>query len=210
MNNLFNKVKLLFQRPTVIIVMGKGKETAFSAITKVLKTHFDLGKSVLIYSIDSALSSDLKFMIKNSKMVILVATHTGQYESEKEFFSGDTEIVANIAKVLNLLGSKDRLIFNFDDETVRDLKNQGKSAMLAFGFAARADIRVSDPTLTESPNLGTNFKINFEGNIVPVWLPNLFGKEEIYAALAAAAVGEILGLNLVEISGALKLTKPEI
>jgi UDP-N-acetylmuramyl pentapeptide synthase len=39
---------------------------------------------------------------------------------------------------------------------------------------------------------------------VPIWLKNLFGKENIYAALAAAMVGEILGINLVEISNGLK------
>ncbi|MDO8559330.1 MAG: cyanophycin synthetase, partial [bacterium] len=40
--------------------------------------------------------------------------------------------------------------------------------------------------------------------IVPCWLENLFGKDNIYAALAASAVGLALGLNLVEVSQALK------
>ena len=39
---------------------------------------------------------------------------------------------------------------------------------------------------------------------MPVWLEGIFGKEQIYSALAAVCVGEILDLNLVEISQALK------
>jgi hypothetical protein len=203
-NNFFHKLRIIWQRPIVIVVTGLGRETTSLAIRQVLQNHFTIGKKVLLYSTDSPDSADFAFLVKKARMALLVATHTGQYEQEKEFFSGSAPDVAKIAKLVNLLVAKDRLVFNFDDETVRDLKNQSPTLSLAFGFAARADVRATDIVLTES---NTNFKINYQGNTVPVWLPNLFGKEEIYAALAAATVGEILDLNLVEISESLKLTK---
>jgi UDP-N-acetylmuramoyl-tripeptide--D-alanyl-D-alanine ligase len=40
--------------------------------------------------------------------------------------------------------------------------------------------------------------------VIPIWLEKLFGKEQIYSALAASAIGTILGLNLIKISQALK------
>jgi UDP-N-acetylmuramoyl-tripeptide--D-alanyl-D-alanine ligase len=40
--------------------------------------------------------------------------------------------------------------------------------------------------------------------LVPFWLEGVFGKEQIYSALTAVAVGKILGMNLVEISQNLK------
>ena len=128
----------------------------------------------------------------------------GEYHPEKEFFSGDIEETKEISRSASLLPPRSHLVLNFDDETVRDVKNQSKAHSLTFGFGMRADVRATDIVLTQFPALGTNFKINYGGNIVPVWLENLFGKENIYAALAAAAVGEVLGLNLVEISEALK------
>ncbi len=50
----------------------------------------------------------------------------------------------------------------------------------------------------------TNFKINYKGYVVPVWLDKIFGKEQVYAALTAAVAGLIYEMNLVEISQALK------
>ena len=69
-----------------------------------------------------------------------------------------------------------------------------------FGFQEEADFRASDIKI----NGGLNFKINYKGNTVPVWLEVPFNKEHVYAALATAAAGEVLDLNLVEISEALK------
>ena len=93
---------------------------------------------------------------------------------------------------------------NFDDESIRETKNNRFARSLTFGFASKADIRATDLVLTNLPNMGINFKINYQGSTVPVWLERTFGKEQIYSALAAAAAGEFLGLNLVEISEALK------
>ena len=195
--SLLNKIKFLLTKPKVVIVLGGAKETAKEAISQVLKPHFKVGKEILIIDQDS------KFFIKHSRLPILVVTHVGEYHPDKEFFAGDIAQVAEIVKLAETLPSPAYLILNFDDETVREIKNKSRAHPLTFGFGVRADIRVSDVVLAESPTLETNFKINYKGNVVPVWLKGK-EKEEIYAALAAAAVGEVLGLNLVEISEALK------
>jgi len=204
MNNTFNKIKIILTKPKAVIVAGKGKETAALAISQVLQRSFHLGKDVLVYQVDAAHVSEAEFLIKKAKSAVLVVTHAGEYETDKEFFSGEKSEIAFIDQLAQMLPEQARLVLNFDDEVVRDFKNQTKARVLNFGFGARAEIQASDVVFTQLPDLGTNFKINYEGNIVPVWLKNLFGKEHIYAALSAVAVGEILGLNLVEISDALK------
>jgi len=193
--SLLNKIKFLLTKPKVVIVLGGAKETAKEAISQVLKPHFKVGKEILIIDQDS------KFFIKHSRLPILVVTHVGEYYPDKEFFAGDIAQVAEIAKLAEMLPAHSYLILNFDDETVRELKNKSKAHPLTFGFGIRADIKASDLVLTKE---GTNFKINYQGNIVPVWLEKLFGKEQVYAGLCAAAVGQVLNLNLVEISEALK------
>lgn len=173
---------------------GSGRQAAKEAIGQVLGRHFRVGREVLLVDAEDG------FFIKNSRLPILLITHFGEHQPEREFFSGEAEQVAGVTKLAEILPNRAHLILNFDDETVREIKNKSKAHVLTFGFGARADMRVSDVS-------GTNFKINFEGNIVPVWLEGLSGKEHIYAALAAAAVGEALGLNLVEISEALRYYK---
>ena len=71
---------------------------------------------------------------------------------------------------------------------------------LTFGFQDGADFQATDIKL----NGDTNFKINYKGSIVPAWLRGIADQNQIYSALTAAAVGTILGLNLVEVSQALK------
>ena len=64
-----------------------------------------------------------------------------------------------------------------------------------------ADVTGSDFNINEE---SSNFKIDYQEKIIPIWLENLFDKEIVFAVLAATCCGVELGLNLVEISQALK------
>ena len=109
-------------------------------------------------------------------------------------------------KLWENLPQKSFIIFNYDDESEKELKNKifGNilpSNVLSFGFGEGADFRVSDINVDEK---GTNFKIINEGKTIPFWIDGLFGREQIYGALAAVCAGKIIGKNLVEISQSLK------
>jgi UDP-N-acetylmuramoyl-tripeptide--D-alanyl-D-alanine ligase len=204
MSSFLEKIKFVFKRPKMVVVAGAGRNTAREAIFEILSAHFKINKDVFICNAGDWSKNDLKFFFSKSRLPILVATHIGEYHPEKEFFTGDLKDTKEIADLAKSLPAHGWLVLNYDDETVRDIHNQSCAHPLTFGMGARADIKVSDVVLTQFPAIGTNFKINYEGKTVPVWLEGLFGRENIYAALAAAAVGETLGLNLVEISAALK------
>ncbi|PJE69193.1 hypothetical protein COU96_01060, partial [Candidatus Shapirobacteria bacterium CG10_big_fil_rev_8_21_14_0_10_38_14] len=151
-----NKLIFLLKRPKIVIVAGGAKETAKEAISQVLKTHFKVGKEILIYESDLKNTEDLKFFIKHSRLPILVVTHVGEYHPDKEFFAGDLSQITETVKLAETLPSHACLILNFDDETVREIKNKSKAHPLTFGFGIRADIKASDLVLTKE---GTNFKI---------------------------------------------------
>ncbi len=133
-------------------------------------------------------------------MPILIITHFGDIPPDKDFFAGERKDMAQIKKLAKILPHYGHLILNFDDETVREIKEETNLKEITFGFQEGADFRATDINL----NPGTNFKINYKGNTVPIWLEKIFGKEQIYSALGAAVVGTIFGLNLVEISNILK------
>jgi len=99
------------------------------------------------------------------------------------------------------LSSRECLVYNFDKEGLRKIREKApQTKLLTFGFQEGADFQASD--LRQDG--GTNFKINYQGKIVPVWLEGSPTREEIYSVLAASAIGVLLVLNLVEISQALK------
>ena len=134
--------------------------------------------------------------------------------ADKDFFAGEREKTEEIRKLAKMIPVQNWLILNFDDETVREIADVTNLKTLTFGFQQGADFQASDIKLNGrdassareagEPVLGTNFKINYKGNIVPVWMEGVFGKEQIYSALTAVCIGTILDLNLIEISQALK------
>ncbi len=215
--NIFEKIKIILKKPKVIIVTGNGRVCAKEAIQQVLKPHFSVGKEILVLESDLKNTRDLKrykFLINQSSLAVLVVTHAGDIPLEQDFFAGEREKTEEILSLAKILPSSSYLVLNFDDETVREIGDLTNLKTLTFGFQERADLRASDIKINgweansarqaREPVLGTNFKINYKGNIVPVWLERLFGKEQIYSALAGVGIGIIFDLNLVEISQALK------
>lgn len=187
--NLFKKIIFLFKRPPVIIIAGKDRVPTAKIISQFLKHQ---GLSFNIF--ESALSEEkdikkLSFLFWRSRLPVLVIT---RLESERES--------VRIRKLAEKLASRGFLILNFDDDQTRALSgNLGNC--LTFGFYKKADLQATDVYMNSGD---VNFKIDYQGNIVPFWLKNVFEKEEIYNILAAVAMGIILNINLVEISQALR------
>ena len=201
--NIFSKLKFLFKKPKVVIIVGDGRAGAKEAILQILKQYPMVGKNVFVLAAGLAEDrerKEIKQLIKNSKLPILVATHMSDISLHSTVFAGQKEgadIVRDLAKQLPRFG---RLIINLDDQTVRKIGDGLNVKESTFGFGQGAELRVTD--IHQNP--GVNFKVDYQGNLVPVWLEGVFGKEQIYSALAASAVGTVLGLNLVEISQALR------
>jgi len=201
MSNIISKLNFLIKKPKVIIVAGEGRACAAEAICKILEKF---KKEFLLFELDTEKIEEFEFFIKRSSLPILVVTHTGDIPPNKDFFAGEIEKNTEIRKLARIMPSHGYLVLNFDDETVREIKDYNPpiahSHIFTFGFQEGANFRATDIRL----NTGTNFKINYKGDIVPVWLERLFGKEQIFTALTVAAVGVIFDLNLIEASQALK------
>ncbi len=142
------------------------------------------------------------------KPIVVVVTIFGEIPANVEFFAGPKSMALQKFKILEGLPHFGYAVLNYDDETVREMKEEIKAHSLTFGFQEGADLRASDIVhhfYPDNPNsAGINFKLHFRGNIVPIWLRGVYGKPQVYAALSAVAVGLIFGLNLIEISEALK------
>ncbi len=198
--SLLNKIKFSLKKPKVIVVCGEGRKTAKEAILKVLEKKFKIGKEILVFEAENERIKKFEFFLKNSSFPILVVTHVGEIPPDEIVFAGEREKVKDIIEVARRLPPLTRLVLNYDDETTREIDDLTNLHTFTFGFDEKADFFATNIKL----NRGTNFKISFEGSLVPFWLEGVFGKEQIYAVLSATAVGKILGLNLVEISQNLK------
>ncbi len=199
-SNILSKIKFSFHKQKVVVITGKTRKSVFNALEQILSLRFKIGKDVLLFETEDKKISDYEFFLKNSKDAILVVSNIGDIPYEIDFFAGERDLIKNTKELINDLPENVNLILNFDDETVRELGDSKKMNTLTFGLQKEADFKAININI----NGGTNFKINYKGKIIPVWLEKTFGKEQIYSSLAASCVGTILGLNLIELSEALK------
>lgn len=189
----------LLKKPSVILVTGKGRACTKEAISKILKAHLK-GAKALLFESDLKESADVdkfNFFFRHSKQPILLVSHIGEIPPDRYFFDGERRETSSIRKIARISPTHGFLILNFDDETVREIKNESLAHPFTYGFQQGADFRATDVNVNLE---GTNFKINYQGNTVPFWLRRIFGKEQIYSVLAAIAIGVIKDLNLVEMS----------
>ena len=199
--NFFSKLKFLLRKPKVIIVAGRDRTRTKKAICQILK-HPKIDKDVLVLEakLDSDLETkELKRVIKNSKLPILVAVHISSIPFQSTA-SAEEERVNRVEELAGQLPRLGCFIANLDDEKIKKIKVRADVKKVGFGLEEGADLRAIDI----HSRLGINFKVNYRGSFVPVWLEGASEKEQIYPALASIAVGVILGLNLVEISQILK------
>lgn len=105
-------------------------------------------------------------------------------------------------------------VLYYDDERVRALRSRARGRVMTYGLSDAADVRAIEISIDQEVReggvavKGTSFKLVYKGSAVPVHLPGVLGGQHIHGALAAAAVGIILEMNLVSISQALATHTP--
>ncbi|MDO8240922.1 MAG: UDP-N-acetylmuramoyl-tripeptide--D-alanyl-D-alanine ligase [Candidatus Moranbacteria bacterium] len=128
--------------------------------------------------------------------------------SHVEYFKGIEGVAREKGTLVKELDEKGLAVLNADNEFVAKLASQIKCNVISFGFSEEAQMRVSDVCLGcagQAGDLkGLSFKLNYKGTTIPVRLNNILAKHQIYAVLAAIAVGDGFGINLVEAGAALE------
>lgn len=185
------------------------RKNPFKGVAGFLKAIFSLGDYPEIFVFETGLrkSGDLK-KFKFLKPEVVIITALGEIPAYIEFFDGPKSLASQNFKALEKLPHFGYAVLNYDDETVRKMGDIINAHTLTFGFQNGADFAVSDIAQNFSEdnlkNSGTTFKLNHDGHSVPVWLYQVYGKPQVYAALAGVVLGSIFKMNLIEISDALK------
>jgi len=178
-----------------IIILGENKglvaETLFGVLSKEFKVKRVQGKvgfvleDVLIIESELEELESFESLIKKSKKSILVLTSFG---------------AESLEEIESVVDSFDFLILDSDDKELKTKIGKVETEKLTFGLEEGADFQA-----TEIHQEGdTNFKIKHKSNIIPFWLTGITEDKKIYAVLATCVVGEILGVNLIKISEALR------
>ena len=150
---------------------------------------------------------NIKYLWKLPNRKIAVITAIGEIPVHVESYSGPEALAAR--KKPNWLSNCQRLdlhILNADDPFVIEMKNRTRSQVMTFGFSDAAQMKIAGfENLSNGEPTGIVFKLEYGGSFVPIKINGAFGKGQAYAAVTAACVGLIFGLNLVKIAEALAI-----
>lgn len=156
---------------------------------------------------------DMKKLISYAKPDIGVITALGEVPVHVEYFKNPEEVAKEKGRLVKTINQDGYAILNADDKLSLSLREKTKAKILTFGFSEEADLTASNYRIVykkegerDIPE-GITFKVDYKGNIIPVRLPDVFGKQIVYAALAAMAVGVAMGMNLIETAESLSRYK---
>ena len=175
-----------------------------------LMAHIERYPEWLVLEVGADRPGDISRVAKWIKADIAVFTRFGEVPVHVEFFKTPDDLFAEKSHLLEALKQAGTLILNADDERIMTLKGKAKARVETFGFHADAMLRASNDSISYSqagmygaPS-GIGFRIDYDGNSMPVQLDGAFGRNHVYSALIALSVAHSLGLNMVTAAQALR------
>jgi len=164
---------------------------------------------ILEYGVDRP--GDMRYLLSMARPQIAIVTAIGAIPAHVEFFRDGEALVGEKADMVRALGPQGTAILDHDDASVAALRDVTEGRVVTYGFDKRSDLRIvyCAPRVTHHPSAGDvpdgiNIKIQYKGTIAPLRLDSCFGFPHAISAAAAAATGIALGMNLVDISTALR------
>ena len=179
---MLNKIKFFLKKPTLVVIFGSERKKIKKIISRALKNHFILNKDIFIFEAGEEKTNNFSFFFKNAKLSVLAISSLSQDFS----FNGLPPLA--------------RFVLNYGDQKTKEEKSFNDFKNIKYGFDEKNDVIVSDIKKNEE----TNLKINYKGSIVPFWFKKKLDEKEISIILCVISIAITVGLNLVEISQALK------
>ncbi|MEK7582026.1 MAG: Mur ligase family protein [Patescibacteria group bacterium] len=155
----------------------------------------------LVLEVGADRPNDIACIVSWLKPDISVITSFGYVPVHIEFFKNRDELIKEDGKIAETLKEKGVLIVNRDDEDSLSFKTKTKARAISYGFKENATIVSSNSKIMYDDvgvPLGITYKIEYEGNIIPVRLEGVLGNTSVYATLPALLVGCECGINIVE------------
>jgi UDP-N-acetylmuramoyl-tripeptide--D-alanyl-D-alanine ligase len=162
---------------------------------------------ILVLEMGADHPGDIKYLTDLAPCKVGVVTGIGP--AHLEFFESVDKIIKEKRIIISHLDSSGYAILNHDNDKVYEMREKSRARVLTYGFNSEAGVRAQEESIIgEGIEIeGMKFKLSYNGSVVPVFIPGVLGRQHIYAALAAAAVGITYDMNLVEISESLKKYK---
>ena len=193
--------------PLSILGLESASKNIFAWMTILLKAfkkvYFSLDfPDILVLELGAGKPGDIDYLGSIAPLDIAIITSVGTSHLEK--FGTIKQVAKEKANILKYIKKTGKLVYNFDDELVRDIAKNANVETISFGFNKGADVQVVSGNeinlnFDDEGNFDESFfKIERSGSFMPVRLAHIISKAQVYSVLSAIAISDILELNLVE------------
>ena len=210
-------------KPQIIAVTGSvGKTSTKDAIFTVLSSKFfvrkseksfnsDVGVPLTILGCKNAWNNPFlwaKNLLEGFALLkpdVVVITALPDVPVHVEFFDSPEDVAAEKEELVKTLKENGVLVLNNDDEKVRAIAARYRRLPITFGFLRSSLFSASHERIVIKKGIpqGMSFRVDSGGSSVPVTIMGALGKQHVYPALAACAVGSSQGLDMATMAGAL-------
>lgn len=161
----------------------------------------------LVLEVGVGKPGDMKNTASWLKSDAVIITGIGETPAHIEFFDSRKHLIEEKSGLIKTLKKDGILVLNSDDEDVLAMKSKTRNLITTYGFHEGADVLGSGDSISYDASgvpEGIIFRVDEGGRSLPVVIDGVFGKNHLYAALAALALSSGLKWNIVEAIGALK------
>ncbi len=161
----------------------------------------------LVLEVGVSKPNDMRDVASWLKTDAVIITAIGETPAHIEFFNSRKHLVEEKSQLIKTLRKDGLLVLNADDEAVLDMRTNSKNRAITYGFKEGADILGSGDSIfygdMGKPE-GIIFRVDKEGNSLPVVIEGVFGRNHVYASLAALALSSGLKFNMLAAVNSLK------
>jgi UDP-N-acetylmuramoyl-tripeptide--D-alanyl-D-alanine ligase len=164
----------------------------------------------LVLEVGADRPGDIELTTRLVQPDVAVVTRFGKTPVHVEFFKSRDELIAEKSFLVKRSKSNAFLVLNGDDEDTLKMKELVPRRSIVYSLGGEGDVVGSHNQIYYEKNerqeevpVGVTFRVNFEGNSVPVVRKGALGLQNIYPTLAAISVAMSQKLNIVSVSEAL-------
>lgn len=159
----------------------------------------------LVLEVGADRPGDIRNTAKWLRPDVAVLTGVPETPVHVEYFDSPEAVVREKRSLAEYLRPGGKLIVNGDDMRVRDIHTAFRGASITYGMEANNEYIGSHVEIVyeNGKPSGMRFRSNHAGSSVPVTLLGALGLPRVYAALAAIAVAEVVGIDNVSAGQAL-------
>lgn len=204
--------------PLTVLGLPNGWNNPFIWILDILKGYWLIVWSHkypkwLVLEVGISQPGDMKRVVSWLKSDAVIITAIGETPVHIEFFDSRKHLVEEKSMLIKTLKKDGILVLNADDDSVIEMKEKTRNRTVTYGFKEGADLLASgdsisyndsgEPDCAGRPE-GVVFRVDQDGKSFPVIIEGVFGRNHVYASLAALALVYGLNFNIIDAINALK------